>query len=136
MEWRNMFTGLSWLGVLSGLLRAAPTCSTPSHLRRWFNVARLIDEPTSRCRRRPVAQALLLGAYEGGATTDDDIYDALFHTRLLDEFTRRRQATISSCAIPASLSLADRLRDRTAEVNAPEATWPPRPAPLPTTWPA
>jgi hypothetical protein len=115
-EWRTVFADLSWLKVLGALFARRPELFSTGHIGRWFNVARLLDEPRPGSRRRPVPSGLLLAAHQAGVVTDDDVYDALFNTRLLAETTRRRRDTLE-LRDPGAVVLADRLRARVVEVE-------------------
>jgi hypothetical protein len=116
MDWRNSFGNLSWLRVVYGLFARQPELFGTEHVRRWFNLARLLDEPRPGSRRRPVPSGLLLAAHRAGVASDDDIYDALLNTRFLDEMTRRRRDNLE-LRHPGAVVLADRLRDRIVEVE-------------------
>ena len=116
LDWRNVIGDLCWLKVVSGLHARRTELFGADHIARWFNVARFIDEPRPKARRRPIPYPLLLAAHDAGVATDDDIYDALFTTRLLDDMTRRRRDSLE-LRHPRVVELADRLRTRIVEVE-------------------
>lgn len=117
-DWREVTASHPWSTVLRGLHATDPSVFDARRIGRLFQLMRWLDEPRSGCGRRPVNNALLLGAHDAGAATDDDLLDHLFAptTRLLKDLTRRRRTPLER-AHPGAVALADRVRERVVDIE-------------------
>lgn len=117
-EFRHLVTGLPWLTVLTGLYRMRPELFGVDHVRRWYLLARWLDEPKPGVDRHLVDPGLAMHAFEVGVATEHDILDHFLqpHSRLLGAMTRHRRAEVAN-RHPGVAALADRLRERVLDIE-------------------